>query len=62
MHSSYWYLLTNFCTSSSLSGDYIDVNSNKSSTIYDSSKTMKLEGSTVNPLYLSSIIFNVFMP
>ena len=44
MHSSYWYLFTNFCTSSSLSGDYIDVNSNKSSTIYHSPKTMKLEG------------------
>ena len=44
MHSSYWYLLTNFCTSSSLSGDHIDVNSNESSTIYDSPKTMKLEG------------------
>ena len=44
MHSSYWYLFTNFCTSSSLSGDYIDVNSDKSSTIYDSPKTMKLEG------------------
>ena len=28
------------CTSSSLSGDYMDVNSNKSSTIYDSPKTM----------------------
>ena len=44
MHSSCWYLLTNFCTSSPLSGDYIDVNSNQSSTIYDSRKTMKSEG------------------
>ena len=36
---------SNYCTSSSLSVDYIDVNSRQSSTIYDSPKTMKLEGS-----------------
>ena len=45
MHSSYWYLLTNFWTISSISGDNIDVNSRQSSSIYDSLKTMKLEGS-----------------
>ena len=41
--------------------DYIDVNSRQSFTIYDRPKTMKLEGSTVSPLYLVSIIFSVFM-
>ena len=57
MHSSYWYLFTNFCTSSSLSGDYIDVYSNKSSTIYDSPKTMKLEGNILCVCFLGGWFF-----
>ena len=57
MHSSYWYLLTNFCTSSSLSGDHIDVNSNQSSTIYDSPKTMKLEGGILCVCFLGVEFF-----
>ena len=58
MHNSYWYLFKKFCTSSSLSGDYRDVNSNKSSTIYDSPKTMKLEGNILCVCFLGDFFFN----
>ena len=59
MHSSYWNLLTIFCTSSSLSGDYIDGNSNQSSTIYDSPKTMKFEGSILCVCFWGEFFFSI---
>ena len=59
MHSSYWYLLTIFCTSSSLSGDYIDVNSNQSSAIYDSPKTMTLEGSILCVCFFGGVFLSI---